>query len=37
MTIKYSKTKGKYAICSNNECGNTMPLEDDTEKKKDDR
>ena len=37
MTIKYSKTKGKYAICSNTECGNTMPLEDDTEKKKDDK
>ena len=37
MTIKYSKSKGKYAICSNAECGNTMPLEDDTEKKKDDK
>ena len=33
MTIKYSKTKGKYAICSNSECGNTMPLSENEENK----
>ena len=29
MTMKFSKTKGNYAVCSNGECGNTMPLEND--------
>ena len=29
MTIKYSKTKGKQAVCSNTECGNVIQLEED--------
>ena len=28
MVLKYSKTKGKYAQCSNEECGETVKLEE---------
>ena len=31
MVLKFSKTKGKYAQCSNTECNETKKLEEKTE------